>query len=477
MKGSAILLYPYQRRWLQDKSAVKLWVASRQIGKSFALSLEAVTEAMEARCDNLILSSSERQAQEVMSKVRRHLRVLGAMFNAEVVAGRQRREEIELSNGSRIISLPANPATVRGFSGHVYLDEFAFHTDSREIWRAMYPAVTRGYRVRIASTPAGRHNLFYELARGTGDTGDIAVATAAADTGAAADHVSALISQHRTPIHDAVADGLEVDVAALRKGIADPEAWAQEYECRFVDSATALLPYELIANCETLAGCDLHGAGADLMAGPEAQGAGRQMESASERMERGGTYYLGLDVGRTHDLTVFWLLEKVGDVLWTRMVRELRDVPFSAQRTQLNALMELEAAGGGHAIKRVCIDATGIGAQLAEEAAERFGSRVEPVGFTQAVKEEMALRVRRAFEDRAIRVPAARGIREDLHSIMRTLTTSGNARFDAARGRGGHADRFWALALALESASNTGAAVVEYSQLERRTLLRQGGCW
>ena len=417
MSNSRSILLPYQRRWVKDGSAVKVWVASRQIGKSFALSFEAVASALLARSDNLILSSSERQAQEVMAKVKKHLRCLGAL-HGPLSPVRETREEIVFSTGSRIISLPANPATVRGFSGNVYLDEFAFHTDSREIWRSMYPTVTRGYKVRITSTPNGKLNMFYELASGSGGIGN-----------------GSLVSRHRTDIHDAVREGLAIDLESLRMGIADPEAWAQEYECNFLDSSTALIPYELIENCTS----------ADATVEP------------FERCK--GETFMGVDIGRRHDLTVFWLLERVGDVLWTRRVMEMRGEPFSAQRESLYRLMEEEG------VLRCSMDSTGIGSQLSEEAAVRFGARVEPVHFTQAAKEDLALRARRAFEDRTVRVPVDRRIREDLHSLSRSQTASGATRYSASRTRGGHADRFWALALAIESATAGGKAQVAYSSV------------
>ena len=420
MSNSRHILLPYQQRWVRDTSPLKVWVASRQIGKSFALAFEAVAAALLARSDNMILSSSERQAREVMAKVKKHLRCLGALSGV-LSPVRETLDEITLSSGSRIISLPANPATVRGFSGNVYLDEFAFHTDSREIWRAMYPSITRGYKVRITSTPNGKQNMFYELASGKGGIGE-----------------GPLVSRHRTDIQDAVREGLDIDPDALRSGINDPEAWAQEYECNFLDSATALIPYELIEACTS----------ADATIEP--------------LMKCEGGTYLGVDVGRKHDLTVFWLLERVGDVLWTRRVSEMRGAPFSAQRDALYALIENEG------VRRCCMDATGIGSQLSEEAALRFGPKVEPVQFTQASKEDMALRTRRAFEDRALRVPVDRGVREDLHSLSRSVTTSGATRYSAARNRNGHADRFWALALALEAASVSGPSPVQYASIVER---------
>jgi len=62
----------------------------------------------------------------------------------------------------RILVLPANPRTARGFSGDLILDEFAFHEDSVAIWEAAQPILDAhpDYLCRIASTPNGRHNMF-----------------------------------------------------------------------------------------------------------------------------------------------------------------------------------------------------------------------------------------------------------------------------------------------------------------------------
>lgn len=409
------VLLPYQRRWVEDGAPLKVWLASRQIGKSFALAMETVKMSIEARCNNLILSSSERQSKEVMQKVYSHLRVLNALTGDAVAAARENRFEAELQNGSRIISLPASPDTVRGFSGNVFLDEFAFHKDSREIWRAMYPTVTRGYKVRVTSTPNGKQNMFYDL-------------WSSPDGNA---------SRHRTTIHDAVADGLEVDVDELRRGIGDPDSWAQEFECAFIDEATAYLTYEMIASVE----------------GDDALTDGALLRSDDPEL------YAGMDIGRHKDLSVIWVVEKVGDVLWTRSLEILRAASFAAQRERLYGMLEHTA------LKRCCIDSTGIGAQLAEEAVQRFGSRVEAVTFTGPVKEDLAVTLRRRFEDRLVRIPRDREVREDLHSVRKVTTASGNVRFDAARTDAlGHADRFWALALAVHAAS-TPTGPVEYESV------------
>jgi phage FluMu gp28-like protein len=393
---------------VDDKSPLKIWLASRQVGKSFAIAMEAVDEALKRKCDNLILSSSERQSTEVMHKVYTHLGYCDVRSAGVLAAERETREEVELPNGSRILSLPSNPDTVRGFSGNVFLDEFAFHRDTESIWRAMYPTVTRGYGIRISSTPNGKQNMFYRLWAG-----------------------DSRFSRHKVNIHDAGREGMNVDIAMLREGIADPEAWAQEYECAACEDPFATIETHSTASSEL---------------------------------------YLGVDVGRKHDLTVFWLIEKVGDVLWTRMVREMRNVHFNIQRDYLYSLLD------GSSVHRSCIDASGIGAQLAEEAAQKFGSRAEAVTFTAPVKEDLAITVKRHFEERTVRIPADTKLREDLHSLQRIYTPSGNVRFDAARSKDAHADRFWALALSLHAAGVPQPSV-RYEGLDLRERSRGRGCW
>jgi phage FluMu gp28-like protein len=151
-------------------------------------------------------------------------------------------------------------------------------------------------------------------------------------------------------------------------------------------------------------------------------------------------------VGRKRDRSVLWVLERVGDVFHTRGVRVMENVPFSQQEDALHLLLR------DPNVKRLCVDATGIGAMLAERLRQRWNHRVEGVHFTAASKSDLAMPLVRLFQDRLIRVPADPETREDLHKVRRTVTAAGNVRLDATRDGHGHADRFWALALAHHAA-------------------------
>ena len=116
--------------------------------------------------------------------------------------------------------------------------------------------------------------------------------------------------------------------------------------------------------------------------------------------------------------------------------------------------MELYRLLGLPQLKRGCIDATGMGMQLAERATERFGYRAEGVTFTGPVKEELAFGLRGAFEDRKLRIVHDDKLRADLRGIKKEVTAAGNIRF-VGDSDDSHCDRFWSKALRQHAAGQT----------------------
>jgi phage FluMu gp28-like protein len=407
MTQRAIQLYPYQLRWLSDRSRFKIGLQARQTGKSFAVSLEAADDAAATGQTWVMLSRGERQSKELIEKAQMHCKAYQVAASAidedvyKVDGNEYKLLQIVLNNGAKIIGLPANPDTARGFSANVILDEFAIHKDSDKIWTALYGTITRGYKLRVVSTPMGKSNKFYSLWSGNNS-----------------------YSKHFTDIYKAVEEGLTVDITELRTGLDDEEAWAQEYECQFLDEATAFLPYDLISACES------------------------DQASTILPADLSGSYYIGIDIGRKRDLTVVWVLQQLGDVFYTRCVTCLEKTPFPEQRDFLLSLFaHLRPV-------RVCVDYTGMGGPITEDLQKRYGTAsIEAVTFSNAVKSDLATRTRKLFEDHRVRIPIDIKIRNDLHSVKKVVTAAGNIRFDAERTKDGHADRFWALSLALMATS------------------------
>jgi phage FluMu gp28-like protein len=147
-----------------------------------------------------------------------------------------------------------------------------------------------------------------------------------------------------------------------------------------------------------------------------------------------------VDVARHHDLCVIDVGERIGDVTWDRLRVELLNRPFAEIEEELYRLLRLPQ------LKRACIDATGLGAQLAERAKAKFPGKVEAVTFTVAVKEDLATSFKIDLEKRHVRLADDDKLRADLRGIRKEVTLSGNIRY-AGETQGSHCDRFWAKAL------------------------------
>ena len=154
-------------------------------------------------------------------------------------------------------------------------------------------------------------------------------------------------------------------------------------------------------------------------------------------------------MARKGDISVIDVEELAGDVMWERMRIEMRKTTYAAQRAEFDRLL------GMPAVRRACIDATGLGNQMAEEAVARWGYRAEGVTFTQQMKQDLAGPLRMAHEDRKIRYPREEALRADLRGIKKETTSAGNIRF-VGEAADSHCDRFWAKALAVHAAAVKG---------------------
>jgi phage FluMu gp28-like protein len=470
MLGPALQLLPYQRRWIEDDSPLKIVVKARQIGYSFAASIRALLQCLKRKTIWIFLSKGERQSRLLMEKVQEHVQSCGilaracesAFFEGTLI----KQLEVRFANGSVIYGLPANPDTARGYSGNVTLDEFAFHADADKIYAALFPTITRGYCLEVISTPNGQQGKFYELAKAAGltDEGLGARGLGLGGLKTPAPSPQPLVpvwSGHCVDIYEAIRQGLKIDLQLLRAGCDDETSWQQEYCCQFISTAENFIPPALVALCasaEATKDCP-----PQFLASAPHPGAdsGRREHRIPE-----SEYYLGIDIGRRHDRTVFWLDEvgaalvaaqgahegrpydERGRVAVARMVRTFSNTPFAEQLAFARELLSLPGRDGRSLVRRACIDSTGMGAPLAEALEQEFGGRVEPVTFTAAVKEDMAYRVKRRMEQRLDVIPESPEIARAFGAVKKLVTLAGNTRFDAQRTDLGHADEFWAKALA-----------------------------
>lgn len=425
MIKSAIQLYDYQQRWFLNQNRFKVGMFARQTGKTFTTTLEIVDDVIAAelagrRSRWVILSRGERQAKEAINEgVKVHMQAYG--LAADVIEGEFKADRISYSSleittpgGSKVTALPANPDTARGFSANVFLDEFAFHRDSKEIWRALFPVISKpGLKLRVVSTPNGKGNKFYELM-----------------TSQAEEYK--YWYRQTTDIYEAVKDGLNRNINELRSGLGDADSWAQEYELQWLDEASSWLSYELINSVEA-------------------------EEAGEPELYARGECFVGVDIATRGDLFVIWVIEKVGDVFWTREIVVARNVKFAEHDALLDRVMR------SYNVVRVCMDQTGMGEKPVEDAKRRYGeTRVEGVLFTQQNKLALATNGKQCFQDKRIRIPRGdQVLRDDLHKIKKVTSATGTPRFLADSDAAGHADRTWACFLALNAAI-TPVVKIEY---------------
>jgi phage FluMu gp28-like protein len=439
---------PYQIRWIEDSSPLRIIQKSRQVGITYADAFHSVQLASRAgaRYDVYISSRDKFQARLSIEDCRKWAEILEIVVAdlGEIVFDEEHHASayvIQFANGRRIHSLSSNPNALAGKRGHVKLDEFALHQDQRLLYSVAKPVTTWGGTLSVISTHRGVNTTFNQIIR------DILER----------DNPMGW-SLHTVPIEEAVRQGIVERINAktgrdesredflrrLRAECIDEEQWLQEYCCIPADESSAFLSHDLITACEDphLKLLSIE----QLKHSLSSSGGESRREEASSRFNDStvqrfnGSFFLGVDVARKNDLCVFDIGEKIGDVLWDRCRIELQNQPFAEIERVLYQILDLPQ------LKRACIDATGLGMQLAEEAQYRFGWKVEPVTFTAQVKEELAFGLRRDFEGRKLRIVRDDKLRSDLRGLRKEVTSSGNIRF-AGETDDSHCDRTWAKAL------------------------------
>lgn len=438
------IFLPFQSGWITDDSRLKLMEKSRQIGLSWstAYACNERTSLQGARHDQWVSSRDDLQARLFIEDCKHWAKIMNmaAKDLGEVMLDEKNRISayvLEFTSGKRIHSMSSNPDAQAGKRGGRVLDEFALHPDPRKLWSIAYPGITWGGNMEVISTHRGSNNFFNQLIREARESGN-----------------PKNISLHRVTLQDALDQGFlyklqqmlpadderqAMDEAAyfdfVRSGCADEESFQQEYMCNPADDDVAFLEYDLIAAAEYAAGVEW-------------------------QQPEGKRLFAGVDIGRKSDLTVLWIVELLGDVLYTRTVIRLKNMRKSEQEKILYPWFEK--------CERICIDYTGLGIGWGDDAVDVFGEhKVECVTFTSRIKEALAYPIKGRMEDRTLRIPHDPAIRADLRQVTKQTTAAGNIRFTAERTPDGHADHFWALGLAVHAASQPGV-IIDYQSTNKQ---------
>jgi hypothetical protein len=151
---------PWQQELLLSTEKRIILNCSRQSGKSTITAILALHHALNNFASLvLILSPSQRQSAELFKKVMGFYVDLGR----PIVSETETALTLQLTNKSRIVSLPGKEKTVRGYSGVslLIIDEAAQVDD--DLYYSVRPmlAVSQG-RLILLSTPFGKRGFFFK---------------------------------------------------------------------------------------------------------------------------------------------------------------------------------------------------------------------------------------------------------------------------------------------------------------------------
>ena len=465
-------LLGFQRHAASTAARFLILLWSRQTGKGYTTSFVASRGAeIEPRSNWLIVAPTERQSLETLDKCKNwikaaHLSVSETEeeFDALEKGAKIKAKVIVLSNGSKIYALPGKPASLRGFTGYLVIDEFAFFEDQKEVWKAVFAVIVNPMasikRVIITSTPNGQGDMFHKLVdenflnpkEGRRIKWEVQKVTIheAAKAWEEAGKLGTVIDEKTGEERPKTA---EEYVEETREAFDCPEAWPQEFECEFLDASANLLSFDMITAAESVEATE-HGFDPD----------------------EPGEFYGGFDFGGIKDPSIFWLAKKVvergadGKPVEKLVTRDVMHIKGLDTGEQLDAVRKRIDK-----CVRVCVDYTGPGRGFGDIAAnglpgtdfagwgeydpdpKKFlNGKIEKVTFSEQSKRELFTPFRLCFgKVCTFIIPHVDWIRQDFHS-MQMLQSGNEFKFWAPRMSNGHSDGCCAAALCRRAASFGG---------------------
>ena len=437
--------FDYQRDYLDDmQTRFLIWKKARQVGFSQTSAYKGIVKAISMpHYTKLFISLSLEDAKEKINYANMlYERIASSCGKSVPRKITDNRMEIELSNGSRLISL----FTPRGKAkSDIDLDEFAFHQSPRKLWQSAAPIMIHpGSRMSIASTPLHSFTMFHAMFEGDGNKynqftrkkiywWDCPI------------HCHDVEDARKRIIFEKTGDRMMdtetcVDVfgtASLKElydGMVKVD-FQQEFELMEIDDDASLLPWDLIVRRtptgeEALEKCD-------------------SIETLYEKTMQ-QNLYAGFDVGRHKDSSELSVFAEQDGVLVERYFLTLQTASFSTQEDFLRKLMNLPN------VLKLGIDKTGMGEQIAERMEQSYGTRISPIHFSAPMKASLATQTKMYMEKDKVTFIANPERSYQMHSIKKKVTDHGNIQYVAATGKvdaiGGHkhhGDVFWSRALAI----------------------------
>ena len=423
------VLLPYQIRWIEDDSPLKIAEKSRRVGWTWGEAADDVLIAAREEYNSNVfyIGPTQDMALEFIEAcamwARAYDYAASEIEEGIFVDGDNEIKTYKIdfpATGMRIVALSSRPTNLRGKQGVIVIDEAAFHNDLDALLKAAMAMLLWGDKVRIISTHDGQDNAFNEL---------IQEVRAGKRKGVV----------HRITFREAVEQGLYLRVC-LRRGI----AWTAEGEAAWVADAYAFYGDDAAEELDVVPS---QSGGAYLTMGliearmnpdtPLVRGKWksefaylpdweRQAEVAEwceehlkpilDGLNKDMAHGLGEDFARLGDLTVLDIMEEGRDLITrVRGQIELSNCPFTQQEQIVFYILSRLPR-----FRSAAFDARGNGQYLAERAAQKFGqARIEQVMLSNAFYLENMPRFKAALQDGTLDdIPKDNQVRDDLRALQ-----------------------------------------------------------
>lgn len=471
-----LLFLPDIRAWIEDESKRIQGVKCRRAGWTYGNAYKRVSQrlARGVTRDAMYTGLNLDMTGQYMDYCRFHAARFGMI--AKAIAGEeeityqgadgQRRKlnlkklTLEFPSGAKIIALPSRAAALRTHGGDVDADENAHAEEQEALYEAAVSCTKWGGQFAAWSSHNGegtefrRREVVYDrtcAALGLAPTEgppslDLDTLTAKGREL----RVRPIFRVHRTNIVRAVDQGL-VEILNRATGAKytrasflqecwdecrSQEHYDQEYMCKPQSMLLAALKYKVIEDAQHK----------DCPAPVDGYERVEEFIATVRAHYAGGSLFVGMDIGHSQDLTVLWVWEAVGDVLWQRGILRL---------ARCNMVDQEDAAARLFAFKmgRLSILWRGMGVGVFDHLSRKFGGRVSKIDESRAVKMGLVGGIVQAFEDHRVRIAVDDGLKEALHSVREVRTPGGQVSYDAPHSDAGHADEFWAAGAGVDGAA------------------------
>ena len=396
------LALPYQKKVILDKSKVKVLNFSRQIGKSWTAAYLATQKCLMKQNGLVIyLSTGQRAADESLKTCKKFGDAIKVLSDGKITYD-STASCITYSNGSRIMTLPGKPESCRGWTVDLLVcDEMAFWQQPDECWQAIVPALLNKIaggdkEIIICSTPLGKNSLFFDLCQRAKVENDW--------------------KYFEVSIHDAIKDGLNVDLEQLHKLIPDPTQFAIEFECSFADSSNEFISSNLL-----------------------------QFYVDDVKFE---DYFIGVDWARSGDGTAITVLGRTKESkIYLLDLCTLHNVEYEKQ---INLVKEIFRK---YNPKAMYGDAGGLGSPIMEELNKKVSTRIKPFNFTSINKTDAYEYFRKQIFDRNMffKENFRTQIVSDLSLIQQIISENGKLSYVSRRANGSHGDIVSSIVLGLQA--------------------------